>query len=197
VCEPLHVGPSTTVCGLVEVRELVSLAASGDRAAWESLVARYERLVWGVARSHRLGDADAADVFQTTWLRLLEHLGDLRNPDALSGWLATTARNESLRVLRHHARQIPTEADQIPVRTVPAELDARLLIDERDAALWKAFTTLSGRCQALLRMLSGDPPPSYDDVSLALDMPVGSIGPTRGRCLATLKRAVEKARITA
>ncbi len=175
----------------------MTLAAAGDREAWESLVTRYERLVWAVTRSHRLADADAADVCQTTWMRLLEHLGDLRNPDALSGWLATTARNECLRVLRHQQRQIPTESDQIPEDHVPAELDAALLAAETDAALWKAFETLSSRCQALLRMLAGDPPPSYDDVSLALGMPVGSIGPTRGRCLTSLRRAMTAAGITA
>jgi RNA polymerase sigma factor (sigma-70 family) len=181
----------------VEVRELVGLAARGDHVAWEELVARYERLVWGVARSHRLVDADAADVFQTTWLRLLEHLDDLRNPDALSGWLATTARHECLRVLRQQARQIPTEDDRMPEETVPAALDERLLAAERDAALWRAFGTLSGRCQALLRMLACDPPPSYDDVSYALGMPVGSIGPTRGRCLVSLRRALAGTGITA
>jgi RNA polymerase sigma factor (sigma-70 family) len=180
-----------------EVRELVGLAACGDHAAWEELVARYERLVWGVVRSHRLADADAADVFQTTWLRLLEHLDDLRNPAALSGWLATTARNECLRVLRHQARQIPTEDDRIPEESVPAALDERLLATERDAALWRAFATLSSRCQALLRMLVCDPPPSYDDVSYALGMPVGSIGPTRGRCLVALRRALAGTGITA
>lgn len=158
---------------------------------------RFERLVWSVTRSHRLSDADADDVFQTTWLRLLEHLDDLRNPDALSGWLATIARNECLRVLRHQGRQIPTEDDRIPQETVPADVDAGLLARERDAALWKAFATLPSRCQALLRMLSSDPPPSYEDVSAALGMPVGSIGPTRGRCLATLERAFAGARITA
>jgi RNA polymerase sigma factor (sigma-70 family) len=181
----------------VEVRDLVRLAAAGDRGAWEALVERFERLVWSVARSHRLSDADAADVCQTTWLRLLEHLDDLRNPDALSGWLATITRNECLRVLRHQTRQIPTEDDQIPQQTVPADVDARLLAHERDAALWKAFATLSSRCQALLRMLSADPVASYEDISGALGMPVGSIGPTRGRCLATLERAFAGARITA
>ncbi|MGH2900611.1 MAG: RNA polymerase sigma factor, partial [Solirubrobacteraceae bacterium] len=174
----------------MEITRLVGRAAAGDAAAWESLVARYERLVWGVARSHRLADADAADVFQTTWLRLLEHLDGLRDPEAISGWLATTARNECLRVLRHQARQIPTEDDQMPEDCVPSALDARLLAGERDAALWTAFATLSSRCQALLRMLAADPPPSYDDVSGALAMPVGSIGPTRGRCLESLRRAL-------
>lgn len=182
---------------VVDVGELVSRASSGDRAAWEALVARYERLVWGVARSHRLSDADAADVFQTTWLRLLEHLDDIRNPAALTGWLATTARNECLRTLRHQARQIPTADDQIPEHSIPSQLDAALLADERDAALWRAFATLSNRCQALLRMLAGDPPPSYEDVAEALGMAIGSIGPTRGRCLQSLRRALQGARITA
>jgi RNA polymerase sigma factor (sigma-70 family) len=181
----------------VQVRELVRRAAAGDRAAWESLVARYERLVWGVARSHRLGEADAADVCQTTWMRLLEHLDDLRNPDALSGWLATTARHECLRVLRHQSRQIPTEQDAIPEAIVPSDLDAALLASEKDAALWTAFSKLSGRCQALLRLLAGDPPTSYDDISQALGMPVGSIGPTRGRCLGSLRREILRTGITA
>ena len=181
----------------MQPRELVALAAAGNRGAWETLVARYERLVWGVARSHRLGDADASDVFQTTWLRLLEHLDDVRDPDALGGWLATTARNECLRVLRHDGRQIPTEDDQIPTATVPAAPDAELLLEERDAALWRAFATLSARCQALLRMLADDPPSPYETISAALGMPVGSIGPTRGRCLAHLRRAVTAGRITA
>jgi len=180
----------------MEVGELVRQAASGQRPAWETLVSRYESLVWSVARSHRLGDADAADVFQTTWLRLVEHVDDVRNPDAVGAWLATTARNECLRVLRHQSRQVPTEDDKIPEATVPSQLDAQLLTDERDAALWRAFATISSRCQALLRMLAADPAPSYDDVGAALDMPIGSIGPTRGRCLESLRRALATARIT-
>jgi len=181
----------------VDVRELLRLAAANDPAAWEALVARYESLVWGVARSHRLGDADAADVFQTTWLRLLEHLDDLRNPDALSGWLATTARNECLRVLRHHSRQIPTDDDRIPEQSVLTDPDERLLAAERDQALWLAFAKLPARCQALLRMLGTDPAPTYEEVGAALDMAVGSIGPTRGRCLESLRRAMAGGRITA
>jgi RNA polymerase sigma factor (sigma-70 family) len=181
---------------VMEVGELVRLAASGERAAWESLVERYEGLLWGVARSHRLDAASASDVVQTTWLKLLEHVDELRNPDALSGWLATTARNECLRVLRHQARTIPTEDDRIPEDSMPSNLDAQLLERERDAALWRAFATLSARCQTLLRMLASDPAPTYDDVSAALGMPIGSIGPTRGRCLETLRRAMARSRIT-
>jgi RNA polymerase sigma factor (sigma-70 family) len=173
----------------VEVVELVRSARAGEPGAWEALVNRYAGVIWAAARGHRLSDADAADVFQTTWMRLLEHLDDLRNPDALGGWLATTARNECLRVLRQQARVVPTEDDRLPQDTVPPVADARLLTEERDAALWRAFGKLSARCQALLRMLAAEPPPSYVDVSCALAMPVGSIGPTRSRCLANLRRA--------
>jgi RNA polymerase sigma factor (sigma-70 family) len=180
----------------VEVGELVRLAASGERAAWESLVERYEGLLWSVARGHRLDAASASDVVQTTWCKLLEHVDDLRNPDALGGWLATTARNECVRVLRQQSQAIPVDDGRIPEDSVPSNLDARLLTDERDAALWRGFATLSARCQTLLRMLASDPAPSYDEVSAALEMPIGSIGPTRGRCLATLRRAFARTRIT-
>jgi RNA polymerase sigma factor (sigma-70 family) len=180
----------------MEVGQQVRLAASGERAAWEALVDRYEGLLWSIARSHRLDEASACDVVQNTWLALLEHLDDLRNPDALSGWLATTARHECLRVLRHSSRQIPTEDDRMPEDAVPPVAEARLVAEERDAELWRAFATIPARCQALLRMLAGDPPPSYEDVGAALGMPIGSIGPTRGRCLATLRRALAGTRIS-
>jgi RNA polymerase sigma factor (sigma-70 family) len=180
----------------LQVGALLQLAAAGDRGAWSTLVERYEGLLWGIARSHRLDQSSASDVVQTTWLRLVEHAGDLRNPDALAGWLATTARNECLRVLRHQSRQIPTEDDRMPEDTVPPVDDARLVERERDQALWIAYAKLSARCQALLRMLGTDPAPSYEEVGAALGMAIGSIGPTRGRCLEALRRALEPGRIT-
>lgn len=179
----------------MELAELLRLAAAGDRTAWDTLVERFESLLWGIARSHRLDQPSAADVVQTTWLRLVEHVDTLRNPEALAGWLATTARNECLRVLRHQSRQVPTEDDRIPGDSVPPVDDSRLLEQERDAALWRAFATLPARCQALLRMLGTDPPPSYDEIGAALGMAVGSIGPTRGRCLDALRRAMQTPRI--
>ena len=94
----------------MDVATLVLAARAGDRAAWEQLVERFTPLLWATARAHRLGEADAADVVQTAWLRLLEHLGSLRDPHAVGSWLATTARHESLRTLRLGARQIPTDA---------------------------------------------------------------------------------------
>lgn len=172
-----------------EVADLVRAAAEGDQAAWNALVDRYNGLVWSVARSHRLGAADASDVVQTSWLRLVENLGRLQDPERVGAWLATTARRECLRTLRLSARQIPT--DELPETPTDARLDAALLVAERDRALWQAFGRLSERCRALLRILVADPPPSYEEVGAALDMPIGSIGPTRQRCLERLRGLAE------
>ena len=178
-----------------EVAELVRAAADGDQVAWNGLVDRYNGLVWSVARSYRLSTADASDVVQTTWLRLVEHLGRLQEPERVGSWLATTARRECLRTLRHSARQVPTE--ELPELAADERLDAALLTAERDRALWQAFGGLSERCRELLRILVADPPPSYEEVAAALDMPIGSIGPTRQRCLERLRRLAEGEGVTA
>jgi RNA polymerase sigma factor (sigma-70 family) len=162
-------------------------AAAGDQQAWNALVERHNGLLWAVARSHRLSSADAADVVQTTWLRLVEHLPAIKNPECLGAWLATTARRESLRTLQRGARCQPSDEIEQFDATAPDEIDARLLRDERDSALWQAFGRLPGRDQALLRMLAADPQPSYEEIGAMLDMPIGSIGPTRGRALDRLR----------
>ena len=127
----------------MDLQAVLQAAANGDREAWNALVAQYSGLVWSVARAHRLGDADAADVVQTTWLRLVEHLDRIRNPEGVGAWLATTARHECLRVLRVGAAAGPDRRLR-PAATSArdAALDARLLADERDAALWQAFARL-------------------------------------------------------
>jgi RNA polymerase sigma factor (sigma-70 family) len=176
---------------------VVRAARDGNRAAWNLLVARYSGLIWGVARAHRLGDADAADVVQTTWLRLVEHLDEIRNPEGVGAWLATTARHECLRVLRIGQRHVLTDGFELPEEATDAGLDARLLREERDAALWRAFSQISERCARLLRMLVADPPPSYEEVGAALDMPIGSIGPTRARCLEQLRKRLATADVAA
>lgn len=171
------------------VGELVQAAAAGDQAAWDAIVDRFAALVWSVARGHRLSQTDAADVSQTVWLKLVENLGAIREPERLAGWISTTARNECLRLLRRSGRVVLSvdneDRDRVDEHAPP--LDARLLDAERDTALWRAFALISTRCQGLLRLLLTDPPPSYDEVGAALDMPIGSIGPTRGRCLQHLK----------
>jgi RNA polymerase sigma factor (sigma-70 family) len=159
-----------------------------DEAAWDRLVARYRGLVWSIARAHRLSDADAADACQATWLRLVEHLDRVRDSAALGGWLATTARRECLRVLRSGGRAVPVAEPPDSIDD-DAVVDARLLASERDAHLWSALGRLERRDRALLRMLAAEPRPSYEEIGCALDMPIGSIGPTRARALERLRRA--------
>jgi RNA polymerase sigma factor (sigma-70 family) len=172
-----------------ETGELVSRARAGDAEAWERLTDRYTGLLWSLGRGMRLSHTDTADAVQTTWLRLVEHLDHLRNPEGVGSWLVTTMRRECLGALRRSARTTTVDGlDDIPA--AGDELDDALLRDERDAALWRAFAGLQPRCQALLRVLMSDPPPTYAEVSAALDMPVGSIGPTRQRCLAMLRDSV-------
>jgi len=174
-----------------EVERLVGAAAAGDQRAWNALLDEFSGLLWAVARAHRLSDADAADVVQSTWLRLFEHLEGLHDPARVGGWLATTARRECLRLLRKSERMVlfgdvapERESSEIP------PVDA-LLERERDAALWRGFTRLWTSDQALLRLLMADPRPPYEDIAAALDMPIGSIGPTRQRALERLRQKLD------
>lgn len=168
--------------------DLVADAGRGDQRAWRELVDRFSKLVWSVARSHRLDHADAADVCQTTWLRLAEHLHTLRDPARLPGWLATTARRESLRVIAGRRRETPDPMPGEPDPDPGYGPETLVLIDDRDTRLWQAFDGLSERCRQLLKILSSAPEMSYSDVGSVLGIPIGSIGPTRGRCLDILRR---------
>jgi RNA polymerase sigma factor (sigma-70 family) len=167
----------------------LAAAAAGDRASWDLLVDRFNGLVWSVARSFRLSDEDAADVVQTTWLRLLDHVDRIEDPQRLGSWLATTARHESLHTLRRSSREPVLDVVQImdPVPDPRPPVDHEILRHERDTALWALFERLSDGCRRLLRVMIATPPPSYAEIAEALDMPVGSIGPTRARCLANLR----------
>jgi RNA polymerase sigma factor (sigma-70 family) len=171
----------------------VRLAAQGDGQAWSEIVAEFEGLLWAVARTHRLCHADQADVVQTTWLRFAENLDRLREPARLGAWLATTARRECLRILRASARELPdAEPPELPAGE-PRPIEGALIEAERDAALRSALRRLSARDQALLLMLVADSAPSYEQIGAALGMPIGSIGPTRGRALARLRGQLERA----
>ena len=179
---------------MTTVSHLVTRARDGDETAWDDLVGRYLGMVHAICRGYGLGGEDAADVNQIVWLRLVEHLSRLRSPEAVGGWIAATTRNECLRVLRTCDRLVLTGDDAAFDDVAPDLVDGRdrgidegLLVYERDRALLAAFGRLGGRCQRLLRLMMADPPPRYDEVSAALDMPVGSIGPTRGRCIAQLR----------
>ena len=180
-----------------EAAELVKAAGSGDRRAWEALVEGYVGLIWAITRNHRLSTGDAQDVTQTTWLRLLENLHRLSDPSRVGAWLATTARRECLRVLRQSKRQVlVTWDDGLDQREDGAlPVDDAFLRAEEAAEVRRGMDSLSPRCQALLSLLMLDPTPNYEEISAALGMPMGSIGPTRARCLRHLRQVFESASI--
>jgi RNA polymerase sigma factor (sigma-70 family) len=176
-----------------ETVRVMRAAADGDLRAWDTLVDRYSNLLRSIARMHRLSSADTEEVVQTTWLRLVEHLPRITSPASVRRWLATTARNESLRILRQAARCRPS--DELPEgvqHETAQEIDVRLLRSERDRALWQAVGRLPSRDQTLLGLLVADPPLSYEQIADVMDVPTGSVGPTRARCLSRLRRETER-----
>jgi RNA polymerase sigma factor (sigma-70 family) len=169
----------------LSVTELVTGARNGEKQAWDAIVERYAPLIWSICRRHGLGRADTEDVGQAVWLHLVEHLANLREPAALPGWLATTARRECLRVLRV-AR--PLDAGQVlDAETLPDDqagtAEQELLAAERQAALREAFLDLPPCGQRLIALLLEDPPIPYAEISARLGIPIGSIGPNRRRYL--------------
>ena len=169
--------------------DLVRRAALGDREAWDRLIDQYARLIWSITVDFKLTESDAADVAQTTWLRLLEHIDRIDHPDRVGAWLAATARNECLHSLAARKKMVLGHEDAQPDKAVAhvPEVDERLLADERAQVVRDALSCLPSRWQRLLEMLMADPPVSYTVISDELDLPIGSIGPTRGRCLARLR----------
>jgi RNA polymerase sigma factor (sigma-70 family) len=172
-----------------EVADAVRRAAEGDKAAWDALVESFSGLLWSVASSFRMGPADSAEVVQTTWLRLLENIDRIQHPERLGGWLATTARREALRLLRLRGRELVTDDDaQLDWHAPDSPTPEDVLLDrDRDRLLWRAFARLPQKCRQLLELAVVVAPP-YAEVAAALDMPIGSIGPTRARCLERLRR---------
>jgi len=172
--------------------QLVGNAMGGDQEAWNEIVQRFGGLVWAICRAYRLGPADAADVFQQTWLRVLENLGSMRDPSRLGAWIKTTGKHEALGALRRAKRDHPVgDADLLDRPVDPSQSpDRPVLIAARNANLWRAFLQLSPRCQDVLRVLvveADDGRPSYERASAVLNIPVGSLGPTRRRCLDRLR----------
>jgi RNA polymerase sigma factor (sigma-70 family) len=176
------------VSELIPTAELVRRAAGGDQGAWNALVDRFSRLVVDISRRYRLSDADVHDVSQTVWLRLVEHLTELRDPNALPGWLATTTRHHCLLVLRTSSRHRMVELPAADLLVDDNDdMDEALLRAERRAVLRAAFGELPARCQELLGLLAADNPVPYEEIGRRLGMKVGSIGPTRARCLEKLR----------
>ena len=183
----------------LSVASLVARAGEGDGRAWEELVGRFGGMIAATGRRYGLTPADVAELQQTTWLRLVENLHKIEQPERVGGWLATTARRESLQLLRR-ASKYHSGGDQMlanmPDRHLP-EPDARPIAEERDAVLGAAWGRLKPRCQELLNLLVTDDPMGYKDLSQLLNMPIGSIGPTRARCLEHLRRLISEQDMTA
>ncbi|MEV0977353.1 sigma-70 family RNA polymerase sigma factor [Streptomyces sp. NPDC049915] len=182
-----------------EVGTLVRSAVDGDGAAWKALVEGLSPLVWSVVRAHRLSDADAHEVYQTVWFRFAQHLGRLREPDKAGAWLASTARHESLKVIRGLQRLTLTDDPSLLDRPSEEHTPEQSLLEAEEAAaeserirrLRRELGALGERCQGLLRVLMASPPPSYQEVSAALGIAVGSIGPLRQRCLRRLRARLD------
>lgn len=170
----------------------VLVAWRSGLSGWDALVDRYSRLVWSVPRSFRLSHADAADVYQCTWLCLAEHLTRLREPERLGTWLVRTATRQSLTVLRTRGREVSYDLWE-PTSVLPTPDEVAITTD-RQRRLWSALTNLNERCQRLLRIAAHSPELSYAQVADALGMKVGSVGSTRSRCLAELRRKLEDLR---
>jgi len=170
---------------------LVERAAASDQDAWDEIVDRYAPLVWSICTRYRLSNHDREDVGQNVWLLLVEQLGKLREPAALPGWLATTTARECLRVVTasRKSQRLGTQLEEAAQFKDDTVIDEEMLMAERNAILRAAFAELPPRCQRLLGMLLSDPPHSYAEISATLDIPVGSIGPQRARCLERLRRS--------
>jgi len=180
--------------GIADVAQLVRRAAKGDHWAWERLFDQYARLIWAMTRDFKLVESDAADVFQATWLRLLEHIDRLEQPARVGSWLAATARHECLRSLAARKKVMLVQDDTaLKVGAVghEPEIDERILAEEGAQTVRDALSRLPWRWRRLVELLMADPPASYAEISEQLGLPVGSIGPTRGRCLARLRVLLE------
>jgi len=181
------------------VTDVVRRAIEGDQTAWDAIVEEYGGVVRAVARGYRLSEGQAADAAQTTWLRLVEHLAAIREPDRLAGWLATTTRRECLAILRKADREQPTDSCESRPETAahsswaPDEAGPEAIAVRQDhrVLVRRALATLPDQHRLLIGLLTSSPPPSYAEISAGLGMPRGSIGPTRARILARLRVELE------
>ncbi len=176
------------------VADLVLRARAGEQHAWNEIVERFAPLVWSICRRYRLSDADAADASQGTWVRLLEHIATIDEPAALPGWIITTTVRECLGMLRTNTARGRRETDAAREQAAPTTqavdvaVEEHLMALERHEALRAALEQLPVQCRRLIELLAADPPLSYAEIGRRLDLSVGGLGPTRGRCLQKLRR---------
>ncbi|MFV0374319.1 RNA polymerase sigma factor [Microbacterium sp.] len=166
----------------------------GDSRAMDALVRLLSPVLWHVVRAYGLDAASAEDVVQTTWLTLVRRHDSIADPRAVSGWLMTTARREAWRVAKLQRRAAPVESEDLEPHLPAAEsAEGAATGHDRDSRLWRAVHTLDERCRRLLRVIAFEERPDYARLAADLSMPVGSIGPTRGRCLGKLRAALRGA----
>ncbi|MFE6285161.1 RNA polymerase sigma factor [Streptomyces sp. NPDC057877] len=178
--------------------ELLAGCARGEAEAWDETVDRFGRLVWSVARSHRVSRCDAEDVRQLTWFRLMQNVHRIRDPERLGDWLATVARREAIRAASRDRRLVMVGDSEALESLVGHREDGHhespeqiTLRADRRREVARALESLSEQCRGVLLHALQDPPPSYQEIAAALAMPVGSVGPIRTRCLRRLRRALD------
>jgi RNA polymerase sigma factor (sigma-70 family) len=176
----------TTTTRAERLAESLERAQAGKAGAVDAIVRELNPLLWHVARAQGVPPSDVSDVVQNTWLELVARLDEIRSPRALTSWLVVTTKREAWRINRRRQTTEPSDT-LVDVGDQAPELVTDLITDERDRVLWRTFQQLSQRCRQLLRVVAMVDRPDYADVGDALGMPHGSIGPTRGRCLAKLR----------
>lgn len=170
------------------IAELLLAARTGKPDGMDALIGELTPLLWHVARSQGLDHTTCADVVQTTWLNLLRSLDDIHTPSALTAWLVTTTKREAWRSRDAHRQELLlSEESFADVRDPSGNPDEHVLVADQRRRLWDAVHQLPHRCQELIRVVAFTPKPDYGVVASRLGMPRGSIGPTRGRCLAKLR----------
>lgn len=171
--------------------QLLIRAQAGDELAWRQLVDGHAGLVWSIIRTFAIGTASQEDVFQAVWLRLAESMGTIRNPDRLAAWLARVARNEAIGVYRARQKVTPLQDIGVDEVAVLPDPDHSLVLSQTQRSVRAALARLGGRCQRLLTLLTASESVNYEEVSTLMDLPIGSIGPTRARCLEKLRNTNE------
>ena len=167
---------------------------AGESDALDDLVRLLSPMLWQVVRASGLDRTTAEDIVQTTWLTLVRSGESISEPRAVAGWLCTSARREAWRVAKQSTRQQPVEDESI-ARRLPDEPapESQVVLDDDNSRLWACLSRLNERCQRLLRIVAAEARPDYTAIATELGMPVGSIGPTRGRCLEKLRHELEQA----
>jgi RNA polymerase sigma factor (sigma-70 family) len=182
---------ATRAARAARLAELFARARAGEAVALDAVVRELNPLLWHVVRAQGLGTEEAADVVQTTWLELLRQLQEIRSPQALTAWLVTTARRQAWHARSRQRRRADDGTDAMELLPDPAPATPEVVeASERQQLMWQHVRQLSARCRELLRIVAFVDRPDYDVVAQALEMPKGSIGPTRGRCLAKLRAAL-------